>query len=364
MEEVEVDLGERSYRIKIGTGLLSSLDQHLAEAGIEAGTKLLVITDERVNKLYGADIEASLQQSKFEFRLTAVPEGEASKSLDRAKELYDEAVDFGLERSSAVVAFGGGVVGDLAGFIAATYMRGISLVQVPTTLLAQVDSSVGGKVAVNHEVGKNLIGAFYQPKAVIIDLEVLTTLDRRDVKSGLAEVIKYGVIWDNDFFNYLQANSEAIRELDFGVLTKVVQRSCQIKAEVVGEDEREEGLRAILNYGHTIGHAVEALAGYGEYRHGEAVAIGMASAVKLAYKLEMVTEVEVQQQMELVSSLGLPTTFDNLKIDNMIAKTKQDKKVQDGQVRYILPNRIGEVEIISGIAEDLIAEVLEEQQEG
>ncbi|ADL13261.1 3-dehydroquinate synthase [Acetohalobium arabaticum] len=364
MEQVGVDLGERSYRIKIGTGLLSSLDQHLAEAGIKTGTKLLVITDERVKELYGADIEANLQQSNFEFRLTAVPEGETSKSLDRAKELYDEAVDFGLERSSAVVAFGGGVVGDLAGFIAATYMRGIPLVQVPTTLLAQVDSSVGGKVAVNHEAGKNLIGAFYQPEGVIIDLEVLTTLEERDVKSGLAEVIKYGVIWDNNFFNYLQVNSKAIRDLDFEVLTKVIQRSCQIKAEIVGEDEKEKGLRAILNYGHTIGHAVEALAGYGKYRHGEAVAVGMVSAVKLAHKLEMVTETEVQKQQKLISSLGLPTTFDNFKIDNIIAKTRQDKKVQDGQVRYILPNQIGEVEIVSGIAKDLITEVLEDQQEG
>ncbi|MBM7622745.1 3-dehydroquinate synthase [Sporohalobacter salinus] len=365
MENVEVDLGERSYEIKIGTGLLANLDQYLVEAGIKTGTKLLVITDKRVKQLYGEDIEFSLTQSNFEFRLTAVPEGEGSKSLEMAQKLYDEAVDFGLERNSVIVAFGGGVVGDLAGFIAATYMRGISLVQVPTTLLAQVDSSVGGKVAVNHNAGKNLIGAFYQPETVIIDLEVLTTLDERDIKSGLAEIIKYGVIWDQDFFEYLKTNSEAIKNLDFEILTKIIQRSCQIKAEVVAKDEKEEGLRVILNYGHTIGHAVEALAGYGEYRHGEAVAIGMVSAVKLAHKLEMVTENEVQKQIELISSLDLPITFNSLELDDIIAKTKQDKKVQDGRVRYILPNRIGEVEVVSGISEKLIIEVLKEQcQEG
>jgi len=361
MELVKVDLGERSYEIKIGKGLLSDLDQALEEIGFKFNNKVLIITDERVKDLYGSQITEVMDKSKFNFRLTSVPEGEGSKSLEMAQKLYDEAVDFGLERDSLIIAFGGGVVGDLAGFIAATYMRGVPFVQIPTTLLAQVDSSVGGKVAVNHEAGKNLIGAFYQPQLVLVDLEVLNTLDQRDIQSGLAEIIKYGVIWDKEFFNYLQDKQEAIKGLDLDVLAKVIQRSCQIKAEVVAEDEKELGMRAILNYGHTIGHAIEALSGYGEYRHGEAVAIGMISAMELAHRLDMVTKDEVQRQKELIINLGLPVEFGDLKVSDIIAKTKQDKKVKDGKVRFILPEKIGGVKIVSEVDEEVIAEVLKEQ---
>ncbi|SJZ85945.1 3-dehydroquinate synthase [Selenihalanaerobacter shriftii] len=361
MELVGVDLEERSYEIKIGAGLLANLGQSLIDLDIKAGTKILIITDKRVNDLYGSEINQRLEETDFEFKIIVVPEGEKSKSLNMTKVLYDEAVDFGLDRSSLIIAFGGGVIGDLAGFIAATYMRGVPFIQIPTTLLAQVDSSVGGKTAVNHEAGKNLIGAFYQPELVLIDLEVLNTLDQRDVRSGLAEVIKYGVIWDKEFFNYLQANHKEIKELDLDVLAKVIQRSCQIKAEVVAKDEKELGLRAILNYGHTIGHAIEALAGYGEYRHGEAVAIGMISAMELAYKLDMVTKEEVEAQTELINNFGLPTTINKLRLDQIISKTKQDKKVKDGEVNFILPNSIGEVEIVSGVKNEVLTEVLAKQ---
>ncbi|MCK8825294.1 3-dehydroquinate synthase [Fuchsiella alkaliacetigena] len=359
MKTLGVDLGERSYEIKIGRNLLTDLAKYLLELGFSEQTKVLVITDQRVEKLYAEQVEQALNQVGFSFKITAVPEGEASKSLDMAKKLYDEAIDFGLERSSLVVALGGGVVGDLAGFIAATYMRGVPFIQVPTTLLAQVDSSVGGKVAVNHSAGKNLIGAFYQPRLVLIDIEVLRTLEQRDFRSGMAEVIKYGMIWDRHFFDYLVDYSAEIRGFQSAALAKMIYRSCEIKAEVVAEDEKELGLRAILNYGHTIGHAIEALTEYGEYRHGEAVSIGMVCAMELAYRLDRVDKSAVELQRELIESFQLPTAIEDLNIQQIIAKTKQDKKVERGEVKFILPQQIGEVEIVGGIDTELIEQVLQ-----
>jgi 3-dehydroquinate synthase len=293
LETVPVDLKERGYSIKIGAGNLECLGEAMAALEpLQDVKSVLVVTDERVGPLYGKQVLSSLKRAGFTPLYHQLPEGEEYKSLESAEQLYTAAIENGLDRQSAVVALGGGVVGDLAGFVASTYMRGISLIQVPTTLLAQVDSSVGGKVAVNHPLGKNMIGAFYQPQLVFIDVHVLETLAPREVRAGLAEVIKYGVIQDGDFFSYLEGHLQQILALDEGVLSYVIKKSCAIKARVVEEDEREDGVRAFLNFGHTIGHALEALTFYRNYRHGEAVAAGMVAAAEIAVERGLLEEEE------------------------------------------------------------------------
>lgn len=358
MEELTVDLGERSYDIKIGADILSNLGDYMAE--LDIGKKVLIISNPLVDSLYGQEVAEAIAEGGFAVQKALIPDGEKYKSLETAQNLYDEAVAAGLDRTSSIVALGGGVVGDIAGFIAASFMRGINFIQVPTTVLAQVDSSVGGKVAVNHPQGKNLIGDFYQPQLVVADKKVLHTLEERELKAGLAEVIKYGVIWDEEFFSFLADNRAEIMELETKAVIKAVKTSCQIKAEVVEVDETEQGLRAILNYGHTIGHALEAVTNYDYYRHGEAVAIGMAAAARIAHKLEMITAKEVTQQERLIADFGLPTKFQDLDHDQIIEALSKDKKVQDGIVRFILAERIGKVEIIPDIPEEIIREVLKE----
>ena len=358
MEEVRVDLGERSYDIKIGEDILGNLGDYLSQ--LEIGNKVLIISNTLVDSLYGAEVEEAIAEAGFNVEKALIPDGEKYKSLATAKDLYDAAVEAELDRTSSIVALGGGVVGDIAGFIAASFMRGINFIQVPTTILAQVDSSVGGKVAVNHQQGKNLIGHFYQPKLVVADKKVLHTLEDRELKAGLAEVIKYGVIWDQDFFSFLKNKQAEIMELSTAEIIKAVKISCQIKAKVVEKDEREEGLRAILNYGHTIGHALEAVTNYEQYRHGEAVAIGMAAAARIAHKLEMITAQEVEAQEDLIASFGLPIRFESLDNDQIIKALTKDKKVKNGVIRFILADQIGEVRILSDISEKIIKEVLEE----
>ncbi|GAB6099048.1 3-dehydroquinate synthase [Halanaerocella petrolearia] len=358
METVEVDLGARSYEIKIGEDILPQLGNYLQE--LDIGSKVLIISNSLVDSLYGSEVEEAIREAGFKVEKALIPDGEEYKSLDTAQDLYDQAVETGLDRTSTIVALGGGVVGDIAGFIAASFMRGINFVQVPTTVLAQVDSSVGGKVAVNHPQGKNLIGDFYQPKLVVADKKVLSTLEERELKAGLAEVIKYGVIWDQDFFDFLAKNKNKILDLETESIVKMVKRSCEIKAAVVAEDETEEGLRAILNYGHTIGHALESVTDYKRYRHGEAVAIGMVAAAKLGYKLDLLDKADLKEQQDLVAGFELPITYKGLDNDKIIKALSKDKKVKNGVVRFILATEIGEVTITSDVPETKIRDTLEE----
>jgi 3-dehydroquinate synthase len=302
-------------------------------------------------------VRSVLADSGFTVSYYEVPDGEEYKTLQSAAAIYDQMVDAGMERGSALVALGGGVVGDLAGFVAATYMRGVPLIQVPTTLLAQVDSSVGGKVAVNHSRGKNLIGCFYQPKLVFADLQVLKTLPEREIRAGMAEVIKYGAIWDSTFFTFLERQLDRILSLEPAPLMETVKRSCAIKAEIVSGDEREEGRRAILNFGHTIGHALESLTDYRVYRHGEAIAAGMAAAARLAVNRGLQDQADRERLVALLERTGLPVTFPYPARD-LLELLSHDKKVLEGRPRFVLPVKIGQAEICSDLGDEEILAAL------
>lgn len=356
METHRVNLGDNSYNIYIGENTLSKIGVYLKE--LVVGTRILLITNPTVNQLYGQLVEKSLQDAGFTIVTGLVPDGEEYKSMNSAQKLYDIAFDSRLDRKCAVVALGGGVVGDLAGFVAATYMRGLPFIQVPTTLLAQVDSSVGGKVAVNHPRGKNIIGAFYQPKMVFTDIATLQTLPKREFKAGMAEVIKYGVIKDKSFFDFLAENCSDIMGLKGPDIVKIIKTSCAIKAWVVEQDEKEENLRAILNYGHTFGHAYEALTGYRKYLHGEALTIGMISAAKLAEKMGLLAPGETSAIKNLIDKYELPKEFTNLDIEEIIGKMYHDKKVAAGKINFVLPETIGRVGIYNNVTENLIREAL------
>lgn len=358
MEIVKVDLGDKSYPIYIGTDIHQDLGKVLRS--FSKAKKAMIISNQLVYGLYGGKVQKSLEEAGFSTSLALMGDGEAYKNLATATDLFDQAVDKQLDRQSLIVALGGGVVGDMAGFIAATYMRGIPFIQVPTTLLAQVDSSVGGKVAVNHPRGKNIIGSFYQPKLVYTDLATLKTLPEREIKTGLAEVIKYGIIWDEQFFNYLAGQAEAIWQLKEEILLEVVKRSCAIKALVVGQDEREQGLRAILNFGHTFGHALEALTGYKVYRHGEAVAIGMVQACRLAELKGILSSAARAKIVEALIKLRLPiASHEKFTPGEMLNQMLYDKKAQDNKIHFVLPTAIGQVKIFSDIPAPLVEESLD-----
>lgn len=283
MRKVRVALGEESYDILIGYGLEKELQSFVQGAGFSK--QAMLVTDSNVGPLYGEKVRAILEAGGLHVTVVTIPAGESSKCLAVAEKLYTRAIELGLDRKSPIFALGGGVVGDLAGFIAATYMRGVPFVQLPTSLLAQVDSSVGGKVAVNHALGKNLIGAFYQPKGVFMDLSMMESLPKREIATGLGEIIKYGIIYDADFFAYLEQHADAVLALEREAAVHMIARSCEIKAAVVSEDEKESGLRRILNFGHTMAHAIEKETGYLRYNHGEAVAIGMIGAADISARL-------------------------------------------------------------------------------
>ena len=355
--EVPVELGERSYSILIGEGVLGRTGERLRELGV-AGRICLVSTPP-VYSLYGPAVEESLGAAGFDVVVASIPDGEESKSLRQAEGLYDLALRSGLDRTSTFLALGGGVVGDLAGFAAATYMRGVSFVQVPTTLLSQVDSSVGGKVAVNHPLGKNMIGAFHQPRAVFIDTGTLRTLSERDYLAGIAEIIRYGAALDEDFFAFLEKNMERLLEKDEEVLRRAVATSCAIKARIVAADEREtSGLRSSLNYGHTFAHALEAVTGYGVFRHGEAVAIGMVYAARLAVRIGIFPPEGARRVEDLISAAGLPTSMAGYKPGDIIAAMAQDKKAEGGKLRFVLTEKVGSVNIYNDIPHDILEEVL------
>ena len=351
-ERLEVELGERSYPIWIGNDVLAQADRLFASLTLHHG---IVIADAQVAALYGEPLVETLR-GDARIDLLQVPSGEASKSVEQADRLWRALRALGADRKSTIVALGGGVVGDLAGFVAATYARGIELVQIPTTLLAQVDSSVGGKTAINLPNAKNMVGAFWQPSAVLIDVTTLRTLPDREYRSGLAEVVKYGVILDADFFAYLESHAQAVAARDPSVLIPVIRRCCELKASVVSADERETtGLRAILNYGHTFAHAFEAVAGYGELLHGEAVSIGMTCAARLAFRLGRVDEEFVRRQHRLLEQLALPSTLPRpLPVEETIGATLRDKKVEAGKLRWILPSQLGKVERVADVPEDLV----------
>jgi len=345
---VHVNLAQRSYSIEIGAGNLPRAGQFLTEQG--RVTHAVVITDENVEDPHAVKTVESLAEAAVAVDLVVVEPGETSKSIDTAEALWEKLLALGADRESVVVAVGGGVVGDLAGFIAATYARGIRFFQVPTTLLAQVDSSVGGKVGINLPEAKNMVGAFLQPMGVLIDTETLTTLDQREYRSGLGEVVKYGVIQDAELFGYLEANVAGLIRADHDVLGRVIGRCCRLKADVVEEDEQElSGRRAILNYGHTFGHAVETLLGYGRLLHGEAVAIGMLCASRLAERLGRVDADLTARQKNLLAALDLPTDFPDLDHDQVLRAMMHDKKVEHGRLHFVLPDRLGHVELVGDV---------------
>jgi 3-dehydroquinate synthase len=341
MRSVSVPLGEQGYGVRIGSGLLARLGTECARLGL--GRKCAVISDRAVAPLHGAAALRALRKSGFAPVLLTVPAGETAKTLKVVQACYDQLAARRLERNSFIVALGGGVVGDLAGFVAATYLRGIAFVQAPTTLLAQVDSSVGGKVGVNLKAGKNLVGAFHQPRLVLCDLETLRTLPDREYRAGLAEVIKYGIIRDAALFRRLERDLEALCRQEPAALAAVVARCCRLKAEVVGQDETERGPRAILNFGHTVGHALETVSGYGTYLHGEAIALGQVAAAMLSAVLRGLSVAEVERIMDLLARAGLPV---QVKINarqraRLLAAMRLDKKVSGGEIGFVLADRIG-----------------------
>ncbi|HLA85100.1 MAG TPA: 3-dehydroquinate synthase [Thermoguttaceae bacterium] len=358
METVRVELAERSYDIRIGTGNLPEAGEFLASLGDVSHA--VILTDTNVQKPHAERVAESLAGHDFSVDLVAVDPGEPSKSVGLANGLWEGLLELGADRRSVVVAVGGGVVGDLAGFVAATYARGIRFLQIPTSLLAQVDSSVGGKVGVNLAEAKNMVGAFHQPIGVLVDTATLETLPRREYIAGLGEVVKYGVILDAELFDLLEANVQALLDQRHDLLVEVIARCCRLKADVVRRDEREEsGLRAVLNYGHTFGHAFETLAGYGTILHGEAVAMGMACAARLARRLGRVDDRFVQRQHDLLAALGLPLEPPKLDPESIVQSMTHDKKVAHGRLRLVLPTRLGHVELVEDVAADDIRAAIE-----
>lgn len=346
--EVRVDLKERGYDIEIGTGNLERVGPWAAS--LVAGRHAVVITDGNVEEPHATGVAASMAAADFQVDMVVVEPGEPTKSVDTADVLWQKLLELKANRQTLVVATGGGVVGDLAGFIAATYARGVNFLQVPTSLLAQVDSSVGGKVGVNLIGAKNMVGAFWQPAAVLIDTRVLRTLPEREYRAGLGEVVKYGVILDADFLVYLEDRVEQLNGRDDDVLKHVIARCCRLKADVVEADEREtSGLRAVLNYGHTFAHAIEAVSGYDEFLHGEAVAIGMLCASRLAEGLGRCSAEVTRRQHELLTALGLPVAVPDLDHDELISAMHHDKKVESGRLRFVLPTSVGHVEIVPDV---------------
>jgi len=354
---IPVNLAERSYDIEIGSGNLPGAAEFF---GARVPLKhVVVVTDGNVAASHAPTVVDSLEQAGTRVDLVIVEPGETTKSIENADRLWQRLLEVGADRSSSVVAVGGGVVGDLAGFVAATYARGIALLQVPTTLLAQVDSSVGGKVGVNLPDAKNMVGAFWQPRGVLIDTDVLSTLPAREFRAGMAEVVKYGVILDADFFGYLEQHVEAIKARQPDVLRHLIARSCQLKADVVQADERElTGRRVVLNYGHTFCHAIEAVTGYGHFLHGEAVAIGMLCASRLAELLGRVDQRVTRRQHDLLTALELPTEVPEVDRSQLITAMQRDKKTQYGRLRFVLPSRLGHVELVDDIPANLVTSAM------
>ena len=352
--KIRVDLNltakDNGYDILIDSGIISGEYNKetaavLSSSGLNLKSRVLVITSKTVEGLYGNAISSFLKNYGMDnFAVMALPDGESTKSLKYLSDIHDRLVENRFERSDFIIAFGGGVIGDISGFAAATYLRGINFIQVPTTLLADVDSSVGGKTGIDHPKGKNLIGAFYQPKAVLIDADLLKSLDKRELINGFAEVIKYGAILDAGFFAYLEDGYEKVLSYDKNALTHIIQRSCSIKAEVVKEDEKEAGLRSALNFGHSLGHAIETLYNYESIKHGEAIAIGMVFAAALSKKIGLCSEETVKRIENLIRNSGLPADIPDFTPEQYINAMKLDKKVSEKQIKFVLVKDIGRYE--------------------
>ena len=354
---MRVELGERSYDILIGESWISKLGEGLAF--VPQNSQIIMITDKNVFDLYGPQVLGILRIAGFKVEPAVIPGGEECKNLTTVAWLYDQMIAHGLDRKSTVLALGGGIVGDVAGFAAATYMRGIALIQIPTTLLAQVDSSVGGKTGVNLSQGKNLVGSFYQPGLVFVDVAFIKTLPEREYLTGLAEIIKYGIIWDQDLFNYLEEHQAKIKSRDSKCLMHITDRCCSIKADIVAQDETESGLRALLNLGHSFGHAFEALTNYQKYTHGEAVAIGIIYAARLAHHLGILPIVDLNRITNLIRLYGLPLSFGNLHSPAIVAQMRKDKKNVGGKIQLILPTTIGTSKIVDDVSEAKVALILD-----
>jgi 3-dehydroquinate synthase len=394
---IHVDIPQQSYDIAIAANNLDKMGQLMTSqklgnennpdnlsqetTSLKLGNKVLVVSNPTIFRHYGQRAIASLKSAGFEVAKCELSDGEAYKTLDSIQKIYDAALEHQLERSSTLVALGGGVIGDMTGFAAATWLRGINFVQVPTTLLAMVDAAIGGKTGVNHPKGKNLIGAFHQPRLVVIDPQVLNTLPPREFRAGMAEVIKYGVIWDAELFVQMEQcdRLDQLCYLDEGLLQQILMRSAQAKANVVSKDEKEAGLREILNYGHTIGHAVESLTGYRLVNHGEAVAIGMVAAGQLAVNLnvdlksrqqaaqedqfEFWQQEEQERQLALIKKAGLdPQLPAGIDIEKILETLQTDKKVKAGRVRFVLPTQIGAAKVTAQVQPDQIRQVLQQMQ--
>ena len=360
MRTVKVPLGERTYTIVVDRKLLRTLGERCGNFGL-AG-RCAVITDKNVGALYAKNVLYSLKHTGLDPVLVTIPAGEKAKSLAVVQKCYDALAKHRLERKSFIIALGGGVVGDLAGFVAATYLRGVPFVQVPTTLLSQVDSSVGGKVGVNLPAGKNLVGAFYQPRHVLCDLATLDSLPDREFRAGLAEIIKYGIIYDAAFFEKIERELPKILKRNGEVLGEIVARSCEIKAEVVGQDETESGLRAILNFGHTIGHGLEAISRYGKYLHGEAISIGQVAAAHLSARVLGLPMSDVARIRALFERAGLPVSVRLTKVQRkqLFDAMKLDKKVSGGEIKFVLARGIGKVEYGVKVGNAEVEAVLDE----
>ncbi|MGD9834883.1 MAG: 3-dehydroquinate synthase [Piscinibacter sp.] len=355
IERVRIDLAERSYDILIGSELLAAPASY---EGLPRSADAMIVTNTTVAPLYAPRLQAVLGTRHPQVHLVELPDGEVHKDWQTLNLIFDALLARACDRKTVLYALGGGVVGDMTGFAAACYMRGVPFVQVPTTLLAQVDSSVGGKTAINHPLGKNMIGAFYQPLRVIADLDTLRTLPRREIAAGLAEVIKYGPIADDDFLGWLETHADALMALDSGALARAVKRSCEIKAKVVGADEREAGLRAILNFGHTFGHAIESGLGYGQWLHGEAVGCGMVMAADLSRRLGLIDEGYTRRIRRIVERCGLPVRGPALGADRYLELMRLDKKAEAGEIRFVVieaPGRAGMRAVPDGMVREVLA---------
>lgn len=350
----EVRTATERYPVFVGWDLLGSLGKHMRQSGLSGAA--YIISDEMVFPLYGAEAEKFLREAKYAVDFFVLPPGEATKSVDGAVRIYDFLVGHRAERGDTIIALGGGVIGDLAGFVAATFLRGLPLVQVPTSLIAMVDASVGGKVAVNHPQGKNLIGAFYQPHMVLVDVQALATLPRRELTSGWAEVIKHGLVLDPSLFEFLEKQTEGLKRLEPAATTEAIKRSVALKAAIVSEDEKERGRRTLLNYGHTIAHSLEAATGYQRFLHGEAVAIGMTGAALLSQRLGFLSSEIVERQRSLLRRFDLPISCSTIDLAGVLQAMELDKKMKGKSIRWVLLQDIGQPVIKDGVpAEDIIA---------
>jgi 3-dehydroquinate synthase len=358
MHEIPVNLSSRSYRILVGAGALNAVGAELGK--LELGRKVALFSDPAIMRLHGDAVSESLRSAGFDVADVLLPKGERAKTLEVAREGWDRLLDAGCDRTSTVVALGGGAVGDLAGFVAATYMRGISFVQIPTTLLAQVDASIGGKTAIDHPRAKNLIGAFHQPRLVIVDPAVLVTLPELEFRSGLAEVIKHGIVLDASYFADLEGCLPELLRRELATLTRVVAGSCRLKAGIVERDEKEAELRHVLNYGHTIGHALEAVTSFGRWAHGEAVALGIVAEARVAERLGIASDRTTERQVRLLRAVGLPVSGLGASPPAVLEALRRDKKSRDGRVPFVFAPEIGRFRLVFDVPPGTVLEALEE----